>query len=65
MYAIFDEISLLKFTVSQQVERMKTKDVSQSVEIDGTSPSLIGLISVGSLPDVTRGGDHVAVLNVE
>jgi len=28
IYVTFDEASLLKSTISQQVERMKTKDVS-------------------------------------
>ena len=30
----FDETSVLKSTVSQQVERTKTKEVSQRVEVD-------------------------------
>ena len=32
----FDETSVLKSTVSQQGERMKTKEVSQQVEVDAT-----------------------------
>jgi len=31
---MFNETSLLKSTISQQVERLKIKDVSQQVEID-------------------------------
>ena len=33
-HVTFDETSLLKSTISQQVERLKTKDVSQRVEVD-------------------------------
>ena len=35
-HVTFDETSLLKSTVSQQVERTKTKDVSQWVEVNPT-----------------------------
>ena len=42
-YVTFDETSLLKSTVSQQVERTKTKDVSQRVEVDATPPP-VGLV---------------------
>ena len=45
-HVTFDETSLLKSTVSQQVERLKTKDVSQRVEIDATPPSPVGSVSV-------------------
>ena len=38
-HVTFDETSVLKFTVSQQVERTKTKEVSQRVEVDATPPS--------------------------
>ena len=41
-YVTFDEDSLLKFTISQQVKRMKTKDRSQWVEVDVTPPSPVG-----------------------
>ena len=51
----FDETSVLMSTVSQQVERLKTKDVSQRVEVDATPPSLIGSVSVRTSPDVTPG----------
>ena len=60
-YDKFDETSLLKSTISQQVERLKTKDVSQWVEVDATPPSRVGSVSVGISPDVTPGGDHVAM----
>ena len=48
---------MLKSTVSQQVERMKTKDVSQRVEVDATPPSPVGSVSVKISPDVTPRGD--------
>ena len=40
-YVTFDETSLLKSTISQRVERLKTKDVSQRVEVDATLSSLV------------------------
>ena len=65
MYVKFDETALLKSIVSQQVERMKTNDVSQWVEIDATLPFLVGSVSVEISPDVTPGGDHVAMMDTE
>ena len=50
----------MKFTVSQQVERLKTKDVSQRVEVDATPPPPVGSVSVRTSPDVTPSRDHVA-----
>ena len=44
---------------------MKTKDVSQQVEVDATPPFSVGSISVRISPDMTPGGDHVAILNDE
>ena len=44
-HVIFDETSLLKSTISQQVERLKTKDVSQWVEVDATPPP-VGSVSI-------------------
>ena len=61
----FDETSLLKSTVSQQVERTKTKDISQRVEVDATPPPSVGSVSVRTSLDVTQGGDHVASFNAE
>ena len=61
----FDETSSLKFTVSQQVERTKTKEVSQRVKVDATPRTPVGLVSVKTLPDVTPGGDHVARVKTE
>jgi len=56
---------MLRSTVSQQMESMKTKNVSQRVEDDATPRSPVSSVSVGILSDVTPGGDRVAVLNVE
>ena len=39
---------------------MKTKDVSQRVEVDATPPPPVGSVSVRTSPDVTPGGYHVA-----
>ena len=65
IYVTFDEASLLKSTISQQVERMKTKDVLQQVEFDATPPPRgFGSVSVKILPDVTPGGDCEAALDV-
>ena len=38
-HVTFDETSTTKSTVSQQVERTKTMEVSQQVEVDATQPS--------------------------
>ena len=62
---MFDETSLLKSAISQQVERLKTKDVSQRVEIDATPLPPMGSISVRTSLDVTPSGDHVASLNAK
>ena len=59
-HVTFDETSLLKSTVSQQVEGTKTKDVLQRVEVDATPPPPVDSVSVRTSTDVTRGGDHVA-----
>jgi len=64
-HVTFDENSLLKSTVSQQMERTKTKDVSQRVEIDATPPTPVGSVSVSTSPDVTPDGDHVANSDTE
>ena len=64
-HVMFDETSLLKYSISQQVERLKIKDVSQQVEIDATAPSPVASISIGISPDVTPGRDHVAVMDTE
>jgi len=64
-YVIFDETLLLKSTVSQRVEMIKIKDVSQLVEIDATLPSLVGSVSVEISLDVTPSAGCVTVLNAE
>jgi len=51
----FDEALMLKFTVSQQVEIARTKEVSQKVESDDTSPSLERSVSLEIIPKVTQG----------
>ena len=38
-HVTFEETSVLKSTVSQQVERTETNEVSQRVEVDATPPS--------------------------
>ena len=50
---MFDETSLLKSTISQQVERLKTKDILQRVEVDATPSSLVGSASVRISLDMT------------
>ena len=55
----------MKSTVSQQVERTKTKEVSQRVEVDATPPSPVSSVSVKTSPDVTSGGDHVVRVDAE
>ena len=64
-HVTFVETSVLNSTVSQQVERTKTKKVSQGVEVDTTPPSSVGSVSVKTSPDVTPGGDHVARIDTE
>jgi len=64
-HVTFDETSLLKSTISQQVERLESKDVSQWMKVDATLPSLVGSVSVRTSPDVTPGVDHVASFDVE
>ena len=64
-HVTFDVTSLLKSTISQQLERMKSKDVSQWVEVDATPQTLVGLVSVRTSLDVIPGGDHVVNFDVE
>jgi len=64
-HVTFDETSLLKSTISQQMERLKTKDVLQRMEIDVIPPPPVGSVSVKISPDVTPSGDHVASLNAK
>ena len=64
-HVTFDETSVLKSTVYKQVERTKTKEVSQRVEVDATPLSPVGSVSVKTSLEVTPGGDHVAVGHLE
>ena len=64
-HVTFNETLLLKSTISQQVEKLKTKDVSQRVKIDATPPSPVSSISIGISPDLTPGGDHLAVMDTK
>ena len=64
-YALLNEALFFKSTVSQQVDRIKIKDVSQRMDVDAIPPSPVGSVLVGISPNVTAGGDHVAVLNAE
>ena len=52
-HVTFDETSFLKFTISQKVERLKTKNVSQRVKVDTTPPLPVGSVSVKTSLDVT------------
>jgi len=64
-HVTFNETLLLKSTISQQEERLKTKDVSQWVEDDATPPPPVDSVSVRISPDVTPGGDHVVVMDTK
>ena len=56
---------MLKSTISQQVERMKIKDISQRVKVDATPPSLASSVSFEISSNVTMGDDHEADLDAE
>ena len=62
---MFEETSLLNSTISQQVEKLKTKDVLHRVEVDATPPSPVGSVSVRISPDVTPGEDHIAMRDTD
>jgi len=47
------------------VERLKTKDVMQRVEVDATLPPPVGSVSVTTSLDVTPCGDLVASFDAE
>ena len=64
-HVTFDETSVLKSTVSQQVEGTKTKDVSQRVEVDTIPSPPVGSVLVRTSPDMTPSGDHVASFDAE
>jgi len=50
----------LKPIISQQVEIEKTKEVSQQVESDVTSPSLERSVSLEIIPTVTQDSNQAA-----
>jgi len=56
----FDEASMLKPTISQQVEIERTKEVSQQVHSDATPLSLERSVSLAIIPKVTQGSDQIA-----
>jgi len=65
-HVTLDEASMVKPTISQQVETMKTKsEVSQRVEIDATPHCPIGSVSSGIPSVVTPGGDLAANMDTE
>ena len=64
-HVTFDETSLLKSTISQQVKKTKTKDVSQRVEVDATLPTPLDSMLVRTSPDVTPCRDHIACFDAE
>jgi len=61
----FDEASMLKSIISQQVEFERTKEVSQQVESDATSRSLEKSVSLEIIPKVTHCSDQVAEQDVD
>ena len=61
----FDETSMLKSTISQQMEIEKIKEVSQQVESDATSPSLERSVYLEIIPTVTQDSDHVVEQDVD
>jgi len=64
-HVTFDETSLLKSTISQQVKRLKIKDVSQWLEADATPLSPDDSVSIEISSDVTPSGDQIASLDAE
>ena len=50
----------MKSTISQQVEIERTKEVSQRVKSDATSPFLEKSVSLEIIPTVTQDSDQVA-----
>jgi len=63
-HVTFNETSLLKSTISQEVKRLNTKDVSQQVEVDAP-PSPVDSILVEISPELIPGRDHVAMMDTE
>ena len=61
----FNEASMLKSTIPQQVEIERTKEISQQVESEATSPSLERSVSLEIIPKVTQDGDQVTEQDVD
>ena len=64
-HVTFGETSMLKSTVSQQVEKTKIKGGSQRVEVDATPSSPVGSASEDTSSDVTPGGDYDTKVDAE
>ena len=65
-HVTLDEASIVKPTISQKVETMKSKsEVSQRVKIDATQHYPVGSVSSGILSVVTPSGDRVADMETE
>jgi len=64
-HVTLDEASVMKPTISRQVEIRKTKGVSQRVEVDATPHCPVGSVSSGIPSVVTEGGDRVADMDTE
>ena len=58
----FDEASLMKSTNSQQVESMKTNEISQRVESNATPCTPDSSVSFEIPPEVIQDGDHVTIM---
>ena len=64
-HVTFNGISLLKSTISQQVERLKTNEISEQVAVDTTLSPLVDSVSVGISSDVTPDRDHVTMMDTK
>jgi len=65
-HVILDEASMVKPTISQQVETMKTKlEVSHRVDVDTTPHCPVGSVLSGIPSVVTPSGDRVADMDIE
>jgi len=61
----FDETSMLKPKITQQVKIVKTKEVSQQVENDANPPSLESSVSLRIMSKVTQGNYQVAEVDAD
>ena len=62
---MLDEASMVKSTISQQVEKMKIKLLSQRVESHAIPRYPIGFVSFGISPIMTLGGDYATLFDTE